>query len=124
MRRAGAATIARRKRRRASQTGTPRKARTASGTARLRWRRGGSSVNPVVKIPRDTSRHAPNVALAVGHRVVMPRQPLPVARMTLEILLLHQESERHLECLVHFAGVERELEAGFHARDQRHDAIA
>src|ERR1700688_5151985 len=73
---------------------------------------------------QNTSGHAPNVALAEGYGVIMPGHALPVARMTLHISLIHQESERHLEGGFHLAGVEPELEARLHARDHRHDAIA
>src|SRR3990172_12490464 len=76
-----------------------------------------------MQIAQNTSRHAPNVALAEGYRIVVPRHALPVARMALHILLIHQEGERHFEGYVHLAGVERERKARLDARNHRHDAV-
>src|SRR5450756_738318 len=77
-----------------------------------------------MKIPQDTSGHAPNVALAEGERIVVPRHALPVARVALDIILIHQKRERHLEGVVHLVGVEREREARLDARERRHNAVA
>ena len=82
------------------------------------------AINPFVQIAQDAGGHAPDIALAEGDRVIVPRHALPVARMALHVGLVHQKSERHLEGVVDFGGVERERKARLDARDRRHDAIA
>src|SRR5665811_829831 len=54
----------------------------------------------------------------------MPGHALPVARMALHVVLIHEKGERHLETGVHLAGVERERETGLDPREHRHNAVA
>src|SRR6185503_3729212 len=86
-------------------------------------RAGVSPVNPIVQIAQYTRRHAPDVALAEGDGIIVPRHALPVAHMALHVGLIHQERQRHLEYVVDLRGVEREREAGRDARDHRNDAV-
>ena len=76
-----------------------------------------------MKIPQDTSRHAPNVAVAESDCVVVPRHALSIARVALHIALVHQEIERHLKGRIDFARIELERKARPNARNHRHNAI-
>src|SRR6185295_6320331 len=65
-----------------------------------------SLVYPLVQIPQNPRRHAPNIALAERNRVVAPHHALPVAAMEGMVLHIHQEGEWHLEGIVDFAAIE------------------
>src|SRR5262245_57385286 len=53
----------------------------------------------------------------------MSRHALPLARVTLHVRLVHQESEGHLERGVDLGDVELEFETGTQAGDERHDPV-
>src|SRR4051794_20041000 len=68
-----------------------------------------SPINLLIQIPQDPRRHAPDIALAERHLVIMARDALPVAAFARVVRLVHHEGERHLEGVGDLARVDAQL---------------
>src|SRR5918993_1325123 len=71
-----------------------------------------AAVESFVQASDDAGRHAPYVAIAEWNCIVTALPTLPGAGVEFVAARVHQETERHLEGIVHLRRVEREREAG------------
>src|SRR5579885_38420 len=90
---------------------------------RIISRQSSFPINPLVQVPQNARRYAPDVSLAESDGVIMPRKTLPFTRMALDVRLIHEEGKRHLEGAIDLAHVELELEAGLDPRHHRDDTV-
>src|ERR1700735_4837417 len=78
--------------------------------------------NAFVEIAQDTRGDAPDITILVRHGIILSRNALPVATVTLVVFRSHQEGERNLEHLGHFGRVEIEGKGWCDPRQRRQDA--
>ena len=76
---------------------------SATGTGEGGKLAHGALVHQRIEIADHAGRRTPDVAPLPGHRIVIASPALPVARMALMVLRVHQEGERHLEDVRHLA---------------------
>src|SRR5215207_4083983 len=112
-----------RTRRRGWRSETAHRPRTGSEKSRSRSGSDGScEIDPLIQYAQDAGGRAPYVTLGERHGVIGTLHAAEFLGMDLMVLGIHQERQRHLEGVNHLAFVDRQLEAGFHARHRRQDA--
>src|SRR5579863_6623610 len=101
--------------------------RPQTGSEKFRSRSGPDGSwrkDPFVQHAKNPRRRAPDVALAIGHRVVETLHAAEFLAVKLVVHRVHQESQGHLEGIVDFGRVDAQLEAGLDLCHRRQDAKA
>src|ERR1700761_4465955 len=98
--------------------------RPQTGSEKFRSRSGPDESwrkDPLIQHAQDSGRRAPDIALAVRHRVVNPLDAAEFLGMKLVFGRIHQKRQRDFESFVDFRRADAQRESGLYPRDRRQD---